>query len=444
MVFCLLLIANSVLASSLETTLKNMKKSGARVSVQMVNLTHGTELFADGADQVLNPASSIKLFTAYQALKKLGVAYTFKTEVYQEKDQSLCVKGGGDPSFVMEDLYLLVQNLKRKGVERYSGKIGIDATVFDEELYPEDRSDQNSERAYNAPISGLNFNYNTVSVFVNPTRKGEPARIGLDWPFEFVQVNGKVMTGNSTDIAWDKKAKGEQEIVSLGGKIALDADEWRKPFRIRNPSKAFGQAFAKMLADFGVVSAVKSSIELKSCTGELLTSYSSKPLSFIVQLMDKYSNNFIADTLVKAVDHEAGQHQGSATGGLSLMRADYLKQGIDLGSKNRNWVSGSGLTNDNRISASDFIKLMKLIYREKTLLPEMFTSLPLAGVDGTLKKKYLHTLVEGKLRGKTGTLSGVQSLVGVYPNEKGDWIAIAFLVNGGSIPESELAKLLGN
>jgi D-alanyl-D-alanine carboxypeptidase/D-alanyl-D-alanine-endopeptidase (penicillin-binding protein 4) len=432
--------AHASMGSALESSLKAMKKS---VSAQVMNLSNGKMLLAVNSDQPLNPASSVKLLTAYTALQKLGVNYQFKTSFYQSKKGDFCIRGGGDPSLVMEDLYLVVEALKRKGVDEFSGKVTIDASVFDHELYPEDRNSQDSERAYNAPISGLNFNYNTVSVFVNPTSSGKSARIGLDFPFDFVKVQGKVMTGSGTNVTWDKKGKGEQEIVQLGGKIAAGSDEWRKPFRIRDPSRAFAEAFFKMMNHGGVPTKGSFRFETGSCSGDPIHVHSSRPLSFIVSLMDKYSNNFIADSLVKTIDAELNRHPGTTEGGLKLIKNEMKRFDLDLTTGGRKMVSGSGLTDDNLLSASDFIRLLKQVHQSKSIMPELFSSLPLAGVDGTLRKKYNGTDVEGLLRGKTGSLTGVQSLVGVYPSKEGDWIGVAVITNQGhSIPERELAQFL--
>jgi D-alanyl-D-alanine carboxypeptidase/D-alanyl-D-alanine-endopeptidase (penicillin-binding protein 4) len=429
--------------SGFESALRSLEKRGARVSAQIVNLTNTRTLLALHADDPLNPASSIKLFTAYTAIERLGIDYVFKTAFHLGSDGSLCIKGGGDPSLVMEDLYLVVGALKRKGLERYSGAIRLDSTVFDDEFYPEDRSDQDSERAYNAPISGLNFNYNTVSVFVNPGKKGAPAITGLDFPFDFVRIEGKVQTGGRTEVTWDKKGKGDLEIIHLGGRIAEGADEWRKPFRIRKPVQAFGEALATMLDQGGISASGKVRITEGACLGEPFHLHQSRPLPFIVNLMNKYSNNFIADSLVKAVDHAVSKRPGSAGGGLKYIRTELMKIGIPAESKGRKVVSGSGLTDGNRVAASDFTLLMKHVHREKKFLPEFFASLPIAGIDGTLKRKYHGSDVMERLRGKTGTLSSVQSLVGVYPNDEGEWLSIAIIVNGGhGIPEGELARFL--
>jgi len=233
--------------------------------------------------------------------------------------------------------------------------------------------------------------------------------------------------------------------VTLGGKIAEGGDEWHKPFRIRNPSTAFGEALATLLSETGIEAKGKSEFVTGVCssTEDPFFEYQSKPLPFVVGLMDKYSNNFIADSLVKMLDHEVNRRAGTATGGIAFIKNELEKIGIHPDKGGRSLVSGSGLTLDNRMSASDFITLLKRVHKEKTILPEFFASLPIAGLDGTLKRKYHSSGVQSRLRGKTGSLTGVQSLVGVYPTREGEWIAVAIITNGArGIPEAELAKFL--
>ncbi len=448
-------IANA--KNSIEESLKRIKKSGTLVSAHVVNLRTGKEYLGLDDQKPLNPASSIKLFTAYTALKRLGLNYAFDTQFFvspslstvTDDARSICVVGSGDPSFVMEDLYLVVHALKRKGLSRVLPAITLDTSAFDGELIPEDRTDQDSERAYNSPIAGLNFNYNTITVFVNAMTAGKPALITLDWPFPFIKIQGSVMTAKTTDVTWNKKSKENEETVILGGKIAetIDGGEWRKPFRINRPAHAFGTALSQMMKNQGIH--VDGDLQIKegSCGTKTEPAYvhRSKPLPFIVGLMNKYSNNFIADALVKTLDHEVNRRSGTAEGGLSYIRDQLREIGIETTKSGRKLVSGSGLTRDNFFSASDFTRLLKKVYENLTALPELFSSLPLAGIDGTLKKKYLKTDIVEKLRGKTGTLNGVQSLVGVYPHSNGDWIGVSIIVNGGQgIPERDLATWLGN
>ena len=85
-----------------------------------------------------------------------------------------------------------------------------------------------------------------------------------------------------------------------------------------------------------------------------------------------------------------------------IVRAEMKSVGIDLTTRGRNYVSGSGLTDDNRAAASDFIALLQQVNHEKLYLPELFTSLPIAGLDGTLKRKYANTPAALRLRGNDG------------------------------------------
>lgn len=447
-----LLVASSFAATaqaSFVDEIKRLDKRGAEIGVLIAGLDSGKVYFKWNEDRMLNPASCSKLFTGYAAMNRLGSNYQFQTKVYASSGSTpdLCIEGSGDPSFVMEDMYLLVQALKRKGLKEYSGKIKLDASVFDSELIPDDRTDADSERAYNSPIAGLNFNYNTITAFVNTglnAKSGDRAQVGLDWPFSFVTVQNSVKVGKTTNVTWNKKVKGPEEIVQLGGTIELNGEEWRKPFRIVKPIRGFGEAFATTLEEQGVRAKGSVSISEGSCSGKELYSYASKPLHQVVELMNKYSNNFIADALVKAV---SSSKPGSMQSGLKVIKEELKKVGIEVDQKGRKMVSGSGLTKGNLFSANDFYKLFQAVDASKQYLPEQFTSLPLAGVDGTLKRKYKKSSVEGLLRGKTGSLNGVQSLVGVYPKQgagsSSEWVFVTILVNGGAgIPEEELAKYL--
>lgn len=435
-----------------ESAIKKISKQKGEVSVLIAELESGKPIFELNADLPVNPASCSKLFTGAAALQTLGLQYQYETKVYASKKAApdLCIQGSGDPSFVMEDMYLLVQGLKRKGLTQYSGKITLDASVFDQELIPEDRTDAQSERAYNSPIAGLNFNYNTITTFVNSglnPHKGSKAITGLDFDFPFVSIQSTAKVGKNTDIAWNKAVKNGKEVVTLGGTIAAQEDsEFKKPFRITQPVRAFGEALASLLSQSNIQPAQKVSIQEGACSGQEIYTHTSKPLSQIVQLMNKYSNNFIADALVKTL---SSQRPGSMKGGLEMIRAELSKIGIVM-DKSRAIVSGSGLTKGNLFSASDFLKLFRYLNTRQDVYPEFLTSLPIAGRDGTLKRKYNKTPIEGKLRAKTGSLNGVQALVGVYPRilQQGhaqvQWVFVAVLINGGaSIPEAELAQYLG-
>ncbi len=445
-VFISFLICAGSLVSQASTTrlekeLKKISKSGTRVSAQIVNLTNTRTLLSLNPDQALNPASSIKLATAYTALKRLGIGYQYETSFFTDLKGSICVKGSGDPSLVTEDLWIIAEELKRKGVDSFKGKMIIDASAFDDEILSESQQDEGTERAYNAPVYGVNINYNTVTVFVNAIKGKSEARIALDTPYEFLKLEGKVAVSSqkSAEVTWNKK----KNTIFLGGKISEVQGEWRKPFRINDPETAFFQAIKLRFQERGIETNQLTQAQVGTCSGEALVSYRAKSLPEIIRLMNKYSNNFIADALVKTISHEVNRGPGTQKGGIDIIKDELKKIGIDLTAKGRSLTSGSGLTQENALSAGDFIRLLKVVHQEKNTQPEFFASLPIAGRDGTLKRKYVKSDVEEKLRGKTGSLTGVKSLVGVYPNRDSEWIGIALIVNGGAdIPEEALSEFL--
>jgi D-alanyl-D-alanine carboxypeptidase/D-alanyl-D-alanine-endopeptidase (penicillin-binding protein 4) len=165
--------------------------------------------------------------------------------------------------------------------------------------------------------------------------------------------------------------------------------------------------------------------------GYLLLDSVSKPLALIVRDMNKYSNNFVAEQLVKTLAAEIAGAPGSTAKGMRVI-ANYLDQmGIKPGSYRL--VNGSGLTRDNRISASALITVLANAFTDFRIAPEVMSSFSIAGVDGTTAKRQTSKKVKGLARAKTGTLSGVSTLVGAIPSETGEMIGYAILMNGNAI-----------
>lgn len=150
---------------------EELKKT--KLSVMVYSLSRQEELFSLDADKSLSPASTIKLLTAYVALKKLGTNFRFKTQFLSNGvirdgvlQGDLIVRGGGDPTLDSKEIFSFVQELKRFGLNKINGNILVDDTVFDEIIYDPDRIENRSDRPYDAPVGGLNFNYNTAKIFI--------------------------------------------------------------------------------------------------------------------------------------------------------------------------------------------------------------------------------------------------------------------------------------
>jgi serine-type D-Ala-D-Ala carboxypeptidase/endopeptidase (penicillin-binding protein 4) len=424
--------------TGLKSAIHKLEKQGNRISAEAFDLKDRKIIFEHKSGLPLNPASVIKIATAYAALRALGVDYRYKTLLFSEPG-TWCLKGSGDPSFVSEDVLLFARLLKKRGVTALPKELVLDDTVFDDEWIPEERGNEDSERAYNAPVGGLNFNYNaaTAEVFRG---SGKEFQCSLDWPHPQLTVVCDIKAGGKTDVSLTVN----ESKVMVRGKIAEDS-AWRKPFRVMNPSLSVGNALVTALREIGVTGEPK--IKRGACQSgderDALAVHESRPLSQIIFLMDKYSNNFIADALIKTLaSRQKGMKLADTKTGVSLLIDALAQIGIKI-SGGRSLVSGSGLTRDNAMAASDFSKLWEATYDQGAFFPEWAASMPIAGVDGTMKKRYRAEGVTGQFRAKTGSLSGVMSFSGLFPGSRGRFIAFTWIQNGPSaIPETEVTSWL--
>ncbi len=208
-------------AASLEASMADLADSWlfrkANVGLQVVDLETGEEVFARGADQLLNPASTMKVVTAATALKMLGPSYRFTTDVYTDASAeidgagvlkgNLYVKGHGDPTFVVEKLWKLVLDLKLLGVERIEGSV-----VFDESFHSggyqlpgwDKRQDIESGPTYFSTLSALSLNMNTAVLVVGPgAEAGGEGRVLLETPAKgYIEIVNELRTGAPGTRRW--------------------------------------------------------------------------------------------------------------------------------------------------------------------------------------------------------------------------------------------------
>jgi D-alanyl-D-alanine carboxypeptidase/D-alanyl-D-alanine-endopeptidase (penicillin-binding protein 4) len=207
--------------------------------------------------------------------------------------------------------------------------------------------------------------------------------------------------------------------------------EQRSFFNITEPNVYAGMALRSMLMEKGVrvPSSEIGHAQIPSGARKI-AELESLPLREIVTLMNKFSNNFIADTLVKTLGREQKGAPGTMEKGLQVIREEATRLGLnEMGFR---VVSGSGLTRENRMTANQFVRLLNAAYLDFDVLPELLSSLPIAGRDGTLRSRMKGTTASGRLRAKTGSIDGVSALTGVVQSVNGELLAFAVLMNDRS------------
>lgn len=412
------------------------------ISVYVANARTGEEVFSQGPDALV-PASTMKVLTAATALKKLGPSFSFATEVYvdakAEPDvngvlkSNVYVKGYGDPTLVVERLWKLVYELKLRGITKIEGDLVFDESYMSSDYLlpgwkkPEDMADGPS---YFPSLGALSLNFNTVTLVMGPGEVGKPARVLLETAASsYVTVESSLVTGKPGSRKYlkiDRELEEEGKVVfKVSGSWPSDAALDKEYRAIPDPTAHFMAAWSDMMASHGISHAGKSLKGLVPKTADRVVLQRSAPLTTILMDMNKYSNNYIAELVLRAVAAETTGVPGTTEAGATAVH-DYL---VSLGIPESEFhlVNGSGLSRDAKLKAGHLTAVLVDMFKDTQVGSEFRTTLSIAGRDGTLMRRLTDS--PGRLRGKTGTIDGIHCLTGYVEGGDGEMYAFAFMVN---------------
>jgi len=420
----------------LETRIKQILEESSldaqETAVVVVSVNRGKTLASINADYPMNPASCAKIVTAAAALSMLGPNYRFETSFYTDHKYSdgsihnLHVVGNGDPSLVTEELLRIIYDLKNRGVRTISGDIVIDDSFFDGPWYP--RKDGDDGRAFTAPTSAFSVNFNSAKFIIAPGA-GRRAEVATDPDTSYIRIINKVATGGRFRAYIAAKETSEEgETFLVTGSIPPHAPPQEFYRRVTNPSYYAGSVLKDMLIQNGVpVAGIVRTGALPAGSMQIVRQ-ESKPLSLILRDMNKFSNNFIAEQLLKHLGAVKKGKPGSTAKGIDAIGGFLSSLGFAPGTYTLE--NGSGLSTTSRLPASLLVKILQTIYRNHALQPDFIESLSILGVDGTMKSWRGEPQLHGWLRAKTGSLGGVSALAGYVPMRNGEVAAFAILANG--------------
>ena len=426
--------ATRQLRESLDRIVASAALAGARAGVLVAELESGAVVYAHDADELLNPASNVKLCTTAAALARLGPEYRFETEFRVDAPgkaaRSLYVRGKGDPTLTTERLWAIAGELSLLGLSTVQDLV-LDDSWFDAEREGPGFDQEQGDRAYLAPASALSLNFNAVAIHVAPgSRPGERGRVALEPMSDFFDLRNETVTVRASArrrvVPSSVPLEGRQRIVvqgrlPVGGRAQV---VWRK---IDHPVLYLGHTLRRLLGLRGVK--VTGRVRRGAAPEEavLLHVAESEPLGEVVRRLNKTSNNFVAEQILKTLGAEMSGPPGSWPKGVEAAEAFLASAGLPRGTyvmKN-----GSGLNDSNRFSARQLTTLLREMWRRFPLMPEFVGSLPVAGRDGTIRWRMEGTDAVGRLRAKTGTLESVTSLSGYAETQGGERLVFAVLVN---------------
>ncbi len=430
---------DSTLVARIDSLLADKTLQTGFQGILIQSLKDHTTLYERNADKVFLPASNNKLLTSGAVLSLLGPEFAYNTKVVAAVSPDrrgvlhadLTLVGSGDPLLSAGDLTNLAHALKTAGLKQIEGAVTADDSLFDHQWLGDGWTWDDEPYYYSAQISALNLNENLVSVRVFPGKKeGDPVRVVVTPTEKYMTVQNQAKTAAAkTKSSISVERTRGQNILVVTGAVALDTTDEaapKVPVTVEDPTRFTLSAFREALAKEEIRIDGR---QLPSATASVsLAEHKSVPLVEILKLLNKPSDNMIAECLLKTVGaiKQGKGTAGSDGTGAQTARAFFASIGMDI--THLNQADGSGLSRFNFVSPRDFVQLLTYLHTQPTF-PVFYDSLPIAGVDGSLRNRLKNTAATNNCHAKTGYISRASSLTGYITTKDGEMLVFSILMN---------------
>jgi len=464
------------------------------VGIVVQRLDQNSPLLTRNAEQAMNPASTMKLLTTFAALEMLGPAYRWKTEAYLDGKLengvlhgNLVFKGYGDPKLTVEQFWMWLRELRQRGLREIRGDVVLDSSFFENIEHDPSEFDNDPTRAYNVGPNALLLNFNALHLRLIP---GDTSTNALLEPnLSGYMISNRITTAAQRPCAGGDtyRARLEERSIVLEGTIPVGCGEVEDYFSLLPHGDYFIAVFSALWKEMG--GALHGGIREGSAPANqsAFSTHFSPPLSEVIRDINKFSNNIMARQLFLTLGAEmtanayagapnnihealavvdmAGLLPPTAAGpspdGRPLSGMDAGRNSYRLAAGNaaasiprsaaavREWLeheqmdfpelvleNGAGLSRKERISALHLAEILQRASHSR-YAAELEASLPILGMDGTMKKRFKDTGIAGYAHIKTGMLEGVKSIAGYVKSHSGKQWIVVFFINH---PNASLAQ----
>jgi D-alanyl-D-alanine carboxypeptidase/D-alanyl-D-alanine-endopeptidase (penicillin-binding protein 4) len=382
--------------------------------------------------QPVNPASLMKLFTTFAALELLGPAWRWTTPVWLDGnvrdgvlEGNLVIKGSGDPTLVMERIWLMLHRVRQLGVREIRGDIVLDRSAFTLPAHDPSEFDGEPLRPHNVGADALLLNFKSVTLSFRPDPARGVAIVLSDPPLAGASVDPSVSLVNGPCEDWRSGLRldvSDPARLRLPGSYPASCGEQLWPLAYPEPQNYSARALAALWREIGgtLTGQVRDGIAPPTRpTFEL----GSAPLADVVRDTNKYSNNVMAQQLFLSL---ALAQRGSGT---PQAAREVLRDWVDLrlGQAGADVVvdNGSGLSRGSRATAHALARLLMVAW-SSPVMPELMASLPVAGLDGTMRRARMPL---GRAHMKTGSLRDVAGIAGYVLSATGRRYVVVAIVS---------------
>jgi D-alanyl-D-alanine carboxypeptidase/D-alanyl-D-alanine-endopeptidase (penicillin-binding protein 4) len=429
--------AGRVLPAEVESELELAKVPRDALFAVVQEVGKDSSRLAWQAQRPANPASLMKLLTTDAALELLGPAWSWSTPVWLHGtlrnpgpqgvlEGNLVIKGSGDPKLVLERVWLLLRRIQQLGVHEIRGDIVLDRSAFSVAARGAADFDGEPLRPHNVQPDALLLNYRSLLLGFTPDPSRGVAVVAADPPLAGVQVDATVPLSGGPCRDWRTALKADftdAGRLAFAGSYPAACGDGQWPIAYADPKSYDARLLTALWREMGgVLTGVVR--DGSAPTTPPSFSQSSAPLAEVVRDINKYSNNVMAQQLFLTLAQT--QRGGGNREAARALLVQWATERFGAASTEALVVdNGSGLSREGRVSAQLLARLLQAAWASP-VMPELMSSLPVSGVDGTLKQVKASL---GRAHLKSGSLRDVVGMAGYVLSASGRRYVLVAIVN---------------
>ena len=425
-------------SDDLKKVINSYNFNTSEFSFGFLNLANDEIVALHNEKKLFNSASLVKIITTYIGLKELGPGFRWRSDFYYTGDivgetlkGNLVFKGKGDASFSVQDLEDMIREIQRKGIKRIEGNLLFDTSYFG--LAPSEVTfDNDPMRAYNVLPSAISLQSNTIN-FRFESQK-DKVKIDIKPYIRELKIINNIKNTREKCFSWREKLRYETKIIeqkntlNFSGKFSRRCKAKEIDLAMLDWQTYFYLTFKQKWIDNGGSfngGFTESSLILSD--NNLLASNFSDSLSSLIRDTNKYSLNLMSRNLMLTIIANENNVQPT-----EIMVNSYIKNWLakhKIKSEGLFIDNGAGLSRNIKVSINQYLAILKRIYYDP-MMPEMISSFPIAGIDGTLKKRMSNSPINMNGHFKTGSMNEVSAMAGFFLNRHKEMNIFVFMMNG--------------
>lgn len=436
-------------AGPIEKFVNHPYLQNANVGLLVKDLKTGEVLYEFQPKNCRIPASTMKVVTTATALEMFGPDYRIETKLAIDgeigKDSTLngnlYIVGGGDPSLGSDKcgdkdfLTKWVAAVRKAGIKNINGRIIADESVFEKQVMNPKWSWEDMGNYYAPAIHGISYLDNTFRIFLKSGKAGTNTELVRTEP----AIQGLVIDNyvKSAAIGFDNAYfYGAPNSLHrfVTGEIPANKSEFAVKGDVPNPALLLALDFHNMLVQKGSKITQQPEVVTDDCCKKfVIYKHLSPPLSELITETNVKSNNHFAEYLFKLI---GGKNAAQATTNAALKNIENYWKAKGLATQQLFQYDGCGLSASNAVSPDFFVNLLIYMQRQSKYSDVFYKSLPVSGVNGTMKEVLAGTRLQGKVHAKSGTIQNVKCYAG-YIEQPKRTLAFSIMINysGGSSKE---------